>query len=145
MKDRVPISVVSVLGFAWCVSFPRGAVRLHILHHAVEQEIHGAWITKELARHCYDISPGTLYPTSHRLESEGLLASTQRVVGSRTRCVYRVTAAGKRGSRRTARPWRNWSVKSSVIASCRPAGQRRGGPEEVAGTGVLRVRYASSE
>jgi hypothetical protein len=34
----------------------------------------------------------------------------------------------------------HWRVKSSVIASCRPAGQRRGGPLEVAGTGVLRVR-----
>ncbi len=75
--------------------FQRGAVRLHILHHAAEQEIHGAWITKELARHGYDISPGTLYPTLHRLESEGLLASKQRVVGGRTRRVYRATASGK--------------------------------------------------
>lgn len=76
--------------------FQRGAVRLHILHHAAEQDIHGAWMTKELARHGYDISPGTLYPTLHRLESEGLLTSKQRVVGGRTRRVYRVTAAGKR-------------------------------------------------
>ena len=30
--------------------FQQGAVRLHILHHAAEGEIHGAWMTKELGR-----------------------------------------------------------------------------------------------
>jgi DNA-binding PadR family transcriptional regulator len=79
--------------------FQRGAVRLHILHHAAEQEVHGAWITKELARHGYDISPGTLYPTLHRLEADGLLSSKQRVVDGRARRVYRVTAAGRRALR----------------------------------------------
>lgn len=76
--------------------FQRGAVRLHILHHAADHEIHGAWITKELAHHGYDISPGTLYPTLHRLEADGLLTSTQRVVDGRTRRVYQATQAGKR-------------------------------------------------
>lgn len=49
--------------------FRRGAVRLPILHHAAEEEIHGAWMTEELARHGYQITPGTLYPTLHRLEA----------------------------------------------------------------------------
>ncbi|MFF0041686.1 PadR family transcriptional regulator [Streptomyces mirabilis] len=75
--------------------FQRGAVRLHILHHAAEGEVHGAWMTEELARHGYDISPGTLYPTLHRLETDGLLTSEQRVVDGRTRRVYKATTAGK--------------------------------------------------
>lgn len=75
--------------------FQRGAVRLHILHHADEQEIHGAWMTEELARHGYRISPGTLYPTLHRLEADGLLESHQQVVDGRTRRVYRATKAGR--------------------------------------------------
>ncbi|WP_073952760.1 PadR family transcriptional regulator [Streptomyces kebangsaanensis] len=75
--------------------FQRGAVRLHILHHAAEEEIHGAWMTEELARHGYQISPGTMYPTLHRLEADGLLTSEQRVVDGRTRRVYRATEAGK--------------------------------------------------
>jgi DNA-binding PadR family transcriptional regulator len=79
--------------------FQRGAVRLHILHHAAQQDVHGAWITKELARHGYDISPGTLYPTLHRLEADGLLSSKQRVVDGRARRVYRVTQAGRRALR----------------------------------------------
>jgi DNA-binding PadR family transcriptional regulator len=76
--------------------FQRGAVRLHILHHAAEGEIHGAWLTEELSSHGYRISPGTLYPTLHRLEADGLLASTQHVVDGRARRVYRATAAGRR-------------------------------------------------
>jgi DNA-binding PadR family transcriptional regulator len=76
--------------------FQRGAVRVHILHHAAEHEVHGAWLTQELSNRGYDISPGTLYPTLHRLQGEGLLTSEQRVVDGRTRRVYRATRAGKR-------------------------------------------------
>lgn len=49
--------------------FQRAAVRLHILHHAADNEVHGAWLTQELSRHGYRVSPGTLYPTLHRLEA----------------------------------------------------------------------------
>lgn len=76
--------------------FQRGAIRLHILHHAAEGEIHGAWMSRELSEHGYDISPGTLYPTLHRLESEGLLRSRQEVSEGRTRRVYVATSAGKK-------------------------------------------------
>jgi len=73
----------------------RGAVRLHILHHAAEEPIHGAWMSAELARHGYAISPGTLYPTLHRMEADGLLTSQAEVVEGRTRRVYRATDAGR--------------------------------------------------
>jgi DNA-binding PadR family transcriptional regulator len=75
--------------------FTRGAVRLHILHHAAEQEINGAWMSAELAHHGYRISPGTLYPMLHRMEAEGLLGSEQRVIGGRAVRVYRATEAGR--------------------------------------------------
>lgn len=75
--------------------FQRAAVRLHILHHAGEGKIHGAWMTRELAGHGYQISPGTLYPTLHRLEAEGLLTSRQEVVEGRVRRVYTATEAGR--------------------------------------------------
>ena len=75
--------------------FQRAAVRLHILYHAADDEVHGAWLTEELRRHGYNISPGTLYPTLHRLEADGLLVSQQRVVGGRARRIYRATPAGR--------------------------------------------------
>jgi DNA-binding PadR family transcriptional regulator len=74
--------------------FQRAAMRLHILHHAAEDEVHGAWLTEELGRHGYRVSPGTLYPTLHRLEADGLLVSQQQVVNGRARRVYRATPAG---------------------------------------------------
>jgi DNA-binding PadR family transcriptional regulator len=81
--------------------FLRGAVQLHILHHAAEGEVYGAWMSRELAGHGYDISPGTLYPTLHRLESEGLLSSRATVEEGRSRRVYKITPAGRKALRRT--------------------------------------------
>jgi DNA-binding PadR family transcriptional regulator len=76
--------------------FLRGAVRLHILHHAAHGEVHGAWMAKELAQHGYRISPGSLYPTLHKMETEGLLRSSQQVVDGRARRSYVATAKGRR-------------------------------------------------
>ena len=47
--------------------------KVHILHHAGEEPIHGQWVLTELRRHGYDISPGTLYPLLHRMERHGWL------------------------------------------------------------------------
>jgi len=52
-------------------------------------------IARELARHGYSISPGTLYPTLHRLEREGYLRSMSKVVNGRVRKYYRATSKGK--------------------------------------------------
>ena len=76
--------------------FMRGAVQLHVLHHADEREVDGAWMSAELARHGHRISPGTLYPTLHRLEADGLLESRSTVADGRHRRAYRATAAGHR-------------------------------------------------
>lgn len=71
-------------------------MRLHILHHAAEGEVHGAWMAEELARHGHRISPGTLYPALHRMEEAGLLVSEERVVEGRMLRLYRATAKGQR-------------------------------------------------
>lgn len=83
--------------------FLRGAVRLHILHHAVHGEVHGAGMTEELAHHGYRISPGSLYPTLHKMESAGLIRSSQRVVDGRARRSYVATAKGRRTLESTKR------------------------------------------
>jgi len=76
--------------------FLRGAVRLHILHHAAQGEIHGAWMAGELAHHGYRISPGSLYPTLHKMQAEGLIKSRACVVNGRSRRLYAATAKGRR-------------------------------------------------
>jgi DNA-binding PadR family transcriptional regulator len=75
--------------------FQQGAVRLHILHHAAANEVHGAWLSGELARHGFHISPGTLYPLLHRMQTAGLLISRQVVVGGHTLRTYRATRKGR--------------------------------------------------
>lgn len=76
--------------------FLRGVVPVHVLHHAAQESVHGAWMSSELARHGYAISPGTLYPLLHRMERAGLLESTSRAVDGRVLRMYRATAEGHR-------------------------------------------------
>jgi len=71
-----------------------GFVKLHILHHAGREPVYGLWLIEELARHGYRLSPGTLYPILHSLESEGLLVSETRVVKGKVRKYYRLTESG---------------------------------------------------
>lgn len=71
-----------------------GFIKIHILHHASEEEIYGTAILEELRRHGYDLSPGTLYPTLHNLEVEGYLLKEERIVGGKVRKYYRITAKG---------------------------------------------------
>jgi DNA-binding PadR family transcriptional regulator len=72
-----------------------GLIRLHVLHHAVEEPIFGLGMLEELARHGYRISPGTLYPILHGLEKKGYLRSTAERNGKSLRKVDRATAAGR--------------------------------------------------
>jgi DNA-binding PadR family transcriptional regulator len=70
--------------------------KVHILHHASEEPIHGQWITAELRRHGYEISPGTLYPLLARLLKRGwLTCKAERRGGRRARKDYRLTAKGR--------------------------------------------------
>ncbi len=72
-----------------------GLIRLHVLHHAVQEPIYGLAMIEELARHGYKLSAGTLYPVRHGLEERGLLTSTEERSGSAARRVYRATPAGR--------------------------------------------------
>lgn len=73
-----------------------GFIKIHILYHAAEEPIFGVEIARELARHGYNISPGTLYPVLHRLEKEGYLESSSQLVNGKVRKYYQATDAGKR-------------------------------------------------
>lgn len=74
-----------------------GFIRLHILHHAAEQEIYGQWMIHELAHHGYRLSPGTLYPMLHAMEQKGYLVSRAERDGRVMRKFYRATKLGKQG------------------------------------------------
>lgn len=73
-----------------------GLIRLHILHHACEEPIFGLGMIEELARHGYRLSPGTLYPIFHGLETKGLLRSKPQQVNGKIRRIYSATPAGRK-------------------------------------------------
>ena len=71
--------------------------KVHILHHASEEPLHGHWMLEELRHHGYTISPGTLYPLLARMERLGWLKSqAARRAGPRARKDYRLTAEGRK-------------------------------------------------
>jgi DNA-binding PadR family transcriptional regulator len=72
-----------------------GFIRLHVLYHASQEPVFGLDLIRELARHGYSLSPGTLYPVLHRMEREGFLQSEKQVVNGKVRKYYRATEAGR--------------------------------------------------
>lgn len=71
-----------------------GFIKIHVLHHAAHEPIYGVAMIAELARHGYQLSPGTLYPLLHSLEEQGYLVREERVVEGRVRKYYAITQAG---------------------------------------------------
>ncbi|TXL61635.1 helix-turn-helix transcriptional regulator [Cerasibacillus terrae] len=72
-----------------------GFIHIHILHHAQEHPVYGAWMIDELKEHGYEISSGTLYPILHSMESDGLLKKTDKNVEGKIRKYYTATDKGK--------------------------------------------------
>jgi DNA-binding PadR family transcriptional regulator len=86
--------------------FNRGAVQLHVMHHAQQGEVHGVALIEELRRHGHSLSPGTLYPMLHRLEAAGLLEFRDVTFEGRRRKLYRSTSAGRKAFRQCQRALR---------------------------------------
>jgi len=72
-----------------------GFVHIHILHHADQSPIYGAWMLEELETHGYHMSPGTLYPILHQMAQMNLLQKTDQVVAGKLRKYYQITDEGK--------------------------------------------------
>jgi DNA-binding PadR family transcriptional regulator len=65
----------------------------------------------ELAEHGYEISPGSLYPTLHKMETQGLLRSKHQVVDGRARRTYAATAKGRNVLESTKRQLRELAAE----------------------------------
>jgi PadR family transcriptional regulator PadR len=72
-----------------------GFIKVHILHHAAHEPVFGLALMRELGRHGYDVSPGTVYPILHELERGGYLRREDRVVHGKVRKYYRTTPRGE--------------------------------------------------
>ena len=70
---------------------------MHILHHAAEEEVYGAWLIEELANHGYRLSAGTLYPMLHKMVTDGYLTVRSERHGRSVRKMYSATDKGRNG------------------------------------------------
>jgi PadR family transcriptional regulator PadR len=73
-----------------------GFVKVHVLYHSSREPVYGVGITTELEQHGYRLSPGTLYPLLHTLETAGFLKRENQVVGGKVRKYYEITELGQR-------------------------------------------------
>lgn len=71
-----------------------GFIQIHILHHAKKEPFYGVWMIDELREHGYNMSPGTLYPLLHNMESMGLLQKEEKTVDGKVRKYYNITDEG---------------------------------------------------
>jgi len=55
---------------------------------------------KQRSDGAFDLPEGTVYPALHRLEGQGLVASSRQTVNGRARRVYSLTRAGRTQLRR---------------------------------------------
>jgi PadR family transcriptional regulator, regulatory protein PadR len=69
-------------------------IKIHILYHAQKESVFGVGLMEELARHGYEISAGTLYPTLAKLEKGGYLSCQPCTVDHKQRKYYRITPEG---------------------------------------------------
>ncbi len=84
--DRKALQREILLGF-W---------KAYVLHHAAEGPIVGHWMIRELRRHGYEVSPGTMYPLLERLEQHGWLrCQSNPNRGLKDRKGYLLTKNGK--------------------------------------------------
>lgn len=74
----------------------RGAVKVLVLHYAETAPVTGVWISEQLDRLGYRISPGTLYPMLHGLEEEGHLEGAEPALRlGQARRAYVLTELGR--------------------------------------------------
>jgi DNA-binding PadR family transcriptional regulator len=73
-----------------------GFWKAHILYHASKAPLVGQWMLRELRRHGYEVSPGTIYPLLARMEKHGWLkCRTDPRGGLRARKEYSLTGNGR--------------------------------------------------
>ena len=73
---------------------------------------HGYAVIEQLKRRsggAFELAEGTVYPVLHRLEAEGLLASSLSEAAGRKRRVYRLTRRGRSALEGRRREWRAFS------------------------------------
>lgn len=86
-----------------------GVPELLILQLLIRQPMHGYDLVQTIRQASglrLDFGEGCVYPILHRLEEHGLLSSERKVVGGRSRIVYRTTRKGLKRFEESLTDWK---------------------------------------
>jgi PadR family transcriptional regulator, regulatory protein PadR len=86
----------------------KGHLDALVLAVLANEPLHGYAVIEALrsrSEGAFELAEGTLYPVLHRLEADGLLASSWSEAAGRRRRVYRLTRNGRRALARQREEW----------------------------------------
>ena len=90
-----------------------GSTAVMVLRLLAEKPMYGYQIVKELQQRSegyFELEQGTLYPTLHRLENDGLVHSQWEVIAEGpSRKYYHITDQGQMELEKSARQWSDFS------------------------------------
>lgn len=90
-----------------------GSSRLLVLAILSEKPYYGYELIKTLKQRSndtFDMKEGTLYPILHKLENDGLVASSNQEVSGRVRKVYSITEKGSKVLAKEKQEWNEFSM-----------------------------------
>jgi PadR family transcriptional regulator PadR len=90
-----------------------GHVTLLVLAALAGEPAHGYAVIERLRQRsegAFDLQEGTVYPLLHRLEDEGLVASSWSTIGGRRRREYRLTRRGRTALAERRRAWESYAA-----------------------------------
>jgi PadR family transcriptional regulator PadR len=96
----------------------KGTLPTLILEALVREPSHGYRIAqsiRERSRGVLDFKEGTLYPALHKLESEGMIESSEGIENGRPRRYYRITESGRAVLTRDRAEWRELAKAVTMI------------------------------
>jgi PadR family transcriptional regulator PadR len=96
----------------------KGSLPLLILHLLSQRPAHGYRIAREIKRRSegvLDFAEGTLYPTLHNMEKQGLIEAFEEEEKGRTRRYYRLTETGRQALARERGEWERYTCVVNLI------------------------------
>lgn len=97
----------------------RGSTDCLLLFLVEEQPMYGYQLIKEIekrSRGFFQFKEGTVYPTLHRLESEGLIEGEwQKLSSGQERRYYRITGKGRLALRAKMAEWQGFTAAVDLV------------------------------
>jgi PadR family transcriptional regulator, regulatory protein PadR len=96
----------------------KGSLPLLILHILSKSRLHGYQIARQIEDQSEGVltfKEGTLYPTLHSLENQGLVSSYAQQENGRTRRYYEITKAGHDALANQTREWQRFAGAVNLI------------------------------